>query len=163
MHPNQLSWDANAVTYTNSGVPEVPGDINGDGAIDWLVRAKINDSSDQWSYIINGYHWGQQRGSLLSAHNTVTPQLTDLNRDGFLDLIWHDVPARAIKVRYWNASAENFGPESVLRSTDGDTNKQHLFMDMNGDGALEYIVSDNGKITIYKTEPGSGLAFCPVP
>ena len=122
-------------------------DINADGLSDSIWKGS------SWIYRLSGRTEGEAV-SIGNFHEKAPPQFVDYNRDGYLDLVWHDVANSLLKVRLWDAINEKFtSTEAIIRNTDGNENHGHFLMDLNGDGGLDYILTTGKKISIYKSTP----------
>lgn len=121
-------------------------DINGDGFSDGFY-SEVGGDYRSWKYAINGSNTGIV--TFGSIHEDVTPQFVDYNRDGFTDIAWHDIQNSEFKVREWNPDTETFAAAQTIRSTDGDVDTSPLLMDLNGDGAVDYVVAMGSEIKVY--------------
>ena len=84
-----------------------------------------------------------------------SPSLYDDNGDGYPDFLYHDVPARALRVLHFLPGTGAFATAPTrVRTTDGKDDQQFFTADMNGDGNSDLLhvpVSDNGteRLDIY--------------
>jgi len=106
-------------------------DINGDGLPDVFFKLK---SASQWYYKLNT---GSGFGSLTSVVTWENPQFVDYNKDGYMDIAAN--VGSQLKARLWNPSSQSFGSTINIRSISSSSSEVHLFLDMNGDGASDYI------------------------
>lgn len=72
-----------------------------------------------------------------NVNATLLPSTVDRNRDGFLDLFWHDRSANKLFVALWDAENETFSPPESIRNVADDNT--YSYMDVNGDGADDLV------------------------
>lgn len=129
-------------------------DVNGDGLSDLFTRFSSWDSLEDlvmgpWRYQINtgeGLSSPVEFG-LIGAQ--LRPQFVDYNHDGFIDVIWHDVGNAQLKVRLWDKATSSYSSEGVIRSTNGNDDHAHLFMDVTADGVVDYVKVEKDKLYTY--------------
>ncbi len=144
-------------------------DINADGLADAL---NFQLDGRQWHLYLSDGNGLVDQGPVFAADDFAAareqaPQLVDYNRDGYLDIIWHDKANRRLKVRYWDVETESLaaavdlqwttatGPLPIVTSTD-DT-ASNLFVDWTGDGSIDYIRYQSEVFTFYANS-GSGAS-----
>lgn len=126
-------------------------DINGDGLADNLSY-NTNGTAGWYIRLSNGTSFKDKvrvTGITGNGSTRSSVQLVDINNDGHPDFVWHDKTAQQMKARLWSVSSNNFTTTINLRSTDGNVNNGRLFLDMTGDGVLDYVLFKNDKLYTY--------------
>jgi RHS repeat-associated protein len=163
-------YRSNQLTNSTSQDPQVRSkfkfsDFNGDGLSDVISYDQVPNQTAGW-YLRLSKGEGFANKVLISGitgYSAVVPfilqddggnsvQLVDVNNDGHPDFVWHDKNAQQMKARLWNVSSNNFTTTINLRSTNGNDSNGRLFIDMNGDGVLDYVLFSGNTL---KTYPGN--------
>ena len=113
-------------------------DINGDGLADLIRRTPVGETdSRHFLHINNGASFNSPvQFDTYSAAAGV--QYGDINRDGKLDLIYHDRDAKALKYRLFDRTRFS-GIAKTIIATNGDSLEQRSLVDINADGLPDYI------------------------
>lgn len=140
-------------------------DFNGDGLSDVISYDKVPGQTEGWYLRLSkgeGFASKVQITGITGNPVTVpftlqgslgnSIQLVDVNNDGHPDFVWHDKSAQQMKAKLWSVSTNNFSTTINLRSTNGNTSNGRLFIDMNGDGVLDYVLFSGNTL---KTYPGN--------
>ena len=139
-------------------------DFNGDGLTDlvrgtrsgkWLVPyLEINTGAGFASHF---------SGLTLEADKADLLPPTDFNGDGHPDLIWHDRKRNQIRAQLFDPNTGVTQTSvSIVRRTDGKKTVAHLFLDADGDGALDYLrLSDTGSKGRLETFPSGNAGRFP--
>lgn len=104
----------------------------------------------EWRYQLNSGA-GLEDSQFLKPYGNDKEALTqlDYNQDGYTDLIWHDTVAKQLKAKLWNPETKGFNSEINIRATNGNVKESHQFIDVNGDGVLDYIHFAKDKLSTY--------------
>ncbi|HET7370587.1 MAG TPA: FG-GAP-like repeat-containing protein, partial [Gammaproteobacteria bacterium] len=140
------------ISLQHHHLPPKPLDINGDGLTDLLWMAKpLGDVNQPWTLYLRISHGGGSWDSRdLGIHGIYdyysSMMVVDLNTDGRSDLAWPDPETGKLQIRY--GTGGGFG--SVVSS---DVSAAHSvgFGDINGDGLVDFIKTDNesSALTVY--------------
>lgn len=113
-------------------------DFNGDGLTDVAFMDGIN-----WVYRINMGHSLGLVGSLTSIssslYNLSSIDLFDYNRDGYLDVLWHDKKNKQLKLRKWDTATNKMETEDTLLYSSKPADHNYSIGDMTGDGFADLI------------------------
>lgn len=177
MGPNSFSYHTKD-DYYRSNIPSTAtgqdpkvrskfkfADLNGDGLSDVISYDQVPNQTAGWYFRLSkgeGFV-GKVRITGITGNTVVVPytlqddsgssvQLVDVNNDGHPDFVWHDKNAQQMKAKLWSVSANNFVTTINLRSTNGNDSNGRLFLDMNGDGVLDYVLFSGNTL---KTYPGN--------
>ncbi len=141
-------------------------DINGDGLTDIAYQKGFGQVaqpfSSAWYYRLStGIGFASEVAIGLTAnHSENNLQFADYNRDGRLDLIWHDNTSGQLSIRYWNGTS--YGPTNMLKDTNvTSTEYQHLIVDNNGDAISDYVQVKGGTggfIRVYPSKENGASA-----
>ena len=127
-------------------------DLNLDGYTDAVVAVAGEHGRIGWAYMLSdgkkflpmNYFYNHD---ILGSHGrtirNMQPILSDINADGYVDFVWHDVDANKIKVKNW--SKAHVGFESEVReifSTQGAEGDGFSIFDVNGDGVNDVVYYD---------------------
>ena len=168
--------DVTVPTETQIDIPKGlrVADLNQDGLSDlvYFIGNWYEKSSDNWQWTGN-WHYRLSNGAGFTGATQITNvaanaqapsslSLHDDNGDGYADLLWHDVPARKVKLRRWLPSTGTFEAhrdETTVRVTSGEDEEQYFTLDVNGDGNGDLLhVSESGSTETLKTylQPTAG-------
>lgn len=115
-------------------------DFNMDG----LADVAVYDQEIEWySYVNNGKHMrtlGRLTNYSASPYTSSNINFIDYDRDGDLDVIWHDRKNHRLMLRRWNGATANFDADTLL-SSNRSGSSSFSFGDMNGDGFSDLIES----------------------
>lgn len=133
-------------------------DINSDGLADIAFMNGID-----WAYQINTGNGGTPyllTSISSSAYSTSSIDLFDYNRDGYLDVVWHDKQNKQLKLRTWNVSTGRMGTTDTVLFSSKPADHSFNVGDMTGDGFADLIelkTDSNNNIDI-GIFPGLGSA-----
>ena len=119
-----------------------PVDLNRDGLTDLVSSETSGDDIEFHVRINNGTGFTMQtQGIRLHKDDDAFLEFMDHNGDGHPDFVWHDTNRKRIMAYLWNPETETFDTSAtqILRVTDGKKTTAHLFFDVNGDGAVDYL------------------------
>lgn len=131
-----------------------PVDINADGLIDIAATGGLD-----WEYYLNA-GVGLTRSNPLfnitsSAYGTKSVEFFDYNRDGYLDVLWHDKKNSQLKVRIWDRSINKMGTSDTVLYSSKPASRDYSVGDMTGDGfedLIEMKFDSGGNIDIGITQ-----------
>ncbi|GHA17775.1 hypothetical protein GCM10008090_29340 [Arenicella chitinivorans] len=148
------------VDFTNRSVAKVV-DINSDGLPDFLLSLSIGSSPVNELWLNTGENWVKSSGfdmprslfTKVGGNTYQTAVLIDLNRDGLLDILSDGSDGRPKGAWLANpngyASTTDFSfPFTFSSDNEGDRISNGQFIDLNGDGLLDWIN--------YSTQVGQG-------
>ena len=158
-----IYWGS-AIGYSGANLDSLPthgasdncaADLDSDGYLDLVFSNYYNDvSSNIHSYI----YWGSPSGysatdiDSLPTHGAIGNSVADLDRDGYLDLVFSDHLDSSFSVHsyvYWG-SAAGYSPDSLdSLPTHGATG--NLVADLNGDGYLDLVFANRRNDESYST------------
>lgn len=129
-------------------------DLNGDGLTDEIIYTG--------SLFFFRLSTGTEFGPGVTIYGPTTTeavaeslQIADYNRDGYPDLLWHETEDKQIKASLWDSKTARFGSAFSVRATDGNEDEANLFLDVSGDGLLDYVKMDGTWLSTYMAK-GSG-------
>lgn len=155
---NIKSTDYNDSANTYEKLVFKAQDINNDGLVDIAFMDGIN-----WLYQINTGNGGSPYSltSIASSeYNTSSIDLFDYNRDGYLDVLWHDKQNKQLKLRTWDTSTGRMGTTDTVLFSSKPADHNFNVGDMTGDGFADLIelkTDSNNNIDI-GIFPGLGSA-----
>ncbi len=127
-------------------------DLNGDGLSDIVHRV-----DDTYSFLLNTGGQFAAPVTIGTLPDKVKPNYADYDLDGYPDFIWYE--AGELHARLWRPRDKGFDPAVVdIMPVFATTNDSHMFVDMNGDAALDYLHFDttNYVLTTYPSTGGKG-------
>lgn len=132
------------------------GDINGDGALDFISGQAGNNTVGFSLYLNNG-SGGFTRSSVNvgAASNGINiANLGDINSDGTLDVVFMDRAIGGVYVALGNGNGTFTATYSISSTLYGDNYPS--LTDINGDGALDIVGDVNNWGIIYNLGDGRG-------
>ena len=166
------NWGSYATNTNNQKRYAV--DLNRDGLADFVREERAAGNISYHAEINTGVGFtSKSLGITLNRDNTRLLEFTDLTGDGFPEFVWHErrkvgiVVTGTVKAYAWNAATESFETNTTLsiRSTDGNLDYSHLFMDVDSDGHADYVHVGNARLNAYPslnaTTGGTGSSYNP--
>jgi RHS repeat-associated protein len=143
-------------------------DFNGDGLSDAFYPMHFTKSDGKSQYyrvdINNGNGSFTMKQAFLDDSmnkEKALPAVADWNMDGFPDVLWNDHSGSGtIYGRLWNPSTESFdNPIVISTASTGSKKERVLFVDANGDAALDIIIAgyngNLGDVRVFSRKWGS--------
>ena len=173
------SGSANLTPRKDRGVlSHHPADVNGDGMMDLVWVEWDVDGSDTDHHLKYALSMGGTlRNAAFDGGGTSIEHMEDVdndlpnvlarpidyNGDGHPDLIWHDRKRNQIRAQLFDPNTGVTQTSvSIVRRTDGKKTVAHLFLDADGDGALDYLrLSDTGSKGRLETFPSGNAGRFP--
>ena len=141
-------------------------DLNQDGLSDliYFVGTWYKKSKDNYRWTGN-WHYRLSTGTGFTDATQLTAvaagaqapswlSLYDDNGDGYPDVLWHDVPKKAVWVRHFSPQTGAFasGIPTKVRTSLGKDEEQYFTADVDGDGQADLLhVADTGNTETLKT------------
>ncbi|MCR5887792.1 FG-GAP-like repeat-containing protein [Hymenobacter sp. J193] len=143
-------------------------DLDGDGLLDMLVGNGYGDVVRFEQTMVNGSVFAPQSLSTISLSALARLAVTDVDGDGLLDLVTGDIDGN---VRRFEQTAINSSVFTSLDdlTTNGTTaivtgnSAAPAVTDIDGDGLLDLLVGNSGRLRAYEQTVAQGTVFAPPP